>query len=156
MKIKLLCAGKTTDSYIKEGIEKFTKRLKHYVTFEIFEIAEVKGAGKTTDKIKEEESKLFLSKIEKADHIVLLDEKGTEYSSLEFADMLQNRMNRSLQTLVFIIGGPFGFSEEIYRIANEKMALSRMTFSHQMIRLFFVEQLYRGFSILRGEKYHHE
>lgn len=156
MKIKLLCAGKTTDSYIKEGIEKFTKRLKHYVTFEILEIAEVKGAGKTADKIKEEESKLFLSKIEKADHIVLLDEKGTQYSSLEFADMLQNRMNRSLQTLVFIIGGPFGFSEEIYRVANEKMALSRMTFSHQMIRLFFVEQLYRGFSILRGEKYHHE
>lgn len=156
MKIKLLCAGKTTDPYIQEGIEKFEKRLKHYVPFELIEIPEVKGAGKSAEKLKAEEAKLFLSKIDKTDFIILLDEKGKQYSSTEFAELMQNRMNRSIQTMVFIVGGPFGFSEELYEAANEKISLSKMTFSHQMVRLFFVEQLYRGFSILRGEKYHHE
>lgn len=157
MKIKLICAGKTSDSYIIEGIEKYTKRLKHYTSFEIIEIPEVKGFNtKGKDVLKEEEAKLFLAKIDKNDYLILLDENGKHKTSMEFADSIQNKMNRSISSIVFLVGGPFGFSQTMYDRADEKMSLSKMTFSHQMIRLFFIEQLYRSFSILRGEKYHHE
>jgi len=157
MKIKLICAGKTTDSYILEGIEKYTKRLKHYTIFEIIELPEIKGSNtKSKEVLKEEETKLFLSKIDKNDYLILLDENGKQFSSVEFADALQHKMNRSISSIVFVVGGPFGFSQTMYNMASEKLSFSKMTFSHQMIRLFFTEQLYRAFSILRGEKYHHE
>jgi 23S rRNA (pseudouridine1915-N3)-methyltransferase len=157
MKIKLICAGKTSDSYIVEGIEKYAKRLKHYTSFELIEIPEVKGFNtKGKDVLKEEEAKLFLAKIDKNDYLILLDENGKHKTSVEFAGSIQNKMNRSISSIVFLVGGPFGFSQTMYDRADEKMSLSKMTFSHQMIRLFFIEQLYRSFSILRGEKYHHE
>lgn len=157
MKIKCICAGKTTDSYIIEGIEKFTKRLKHYASFELIEIPEVKGSNnKGKDFQKDEESKLFISKIDKNDFVVLLDEKGKQFTSRDFADSLQNKMNRSISSISFIIGGPFGFNQTMYELAQEKISLSKMTFSHQMVRLFFVEQLYRAFSIINGQKYHHD
>lgn len=156
MKIRLICAGKTTDQYLIEGIERYCKRLKHYVSFELIELPEVKGKSKTPETVKEEEGKIFLSKIDRNDYVILLDENGKLLTSVDFSESLQNKMNRSISSVVFIIGGPFGFSQSVYAVANEKLSLSKMTFSHQMIRLFFTEQLYRAFTILRGEKYHHD
>ncbi len=156
MKIRLICAGKTTDQYLIEGIDRYCKRLKHYVSFELIELPEVKGKSKTPEAVKEEEGKIFLSKIDRNDYVILLDENGKLLTSVDFAESLQNKMNRSISSVAFIIGGPFGFSQSVYAIANEKLSLSKMTFSHQMIRLFFTEQVYRAFTILRGEKYHHE
>lgn len=157
MKVKCICAGKTTDSYIIEGIQKFSKRLKHYTSFELIEIPEIKGSNnKGKEYQKDEESRLFLNKIDKNDYVVLLDEKGKQFTSREFANSLQNKMNRSISSISFIVGGPFGFNQTMYELAQEKISLSKMTFSHQMVRLFFVEQLYRAFSILHGQKYHHD
>ena len=157
MKIKLLVVGKTDESFVEEGIEKYLKRLKHYIQFEIITIADVKQGSKLPiEKLKEEEGKLILQKIENADQVILLDENGKNFTSEEFADFLQKKMNSGVSTLVFIIGGAFGFSEQVYQRANEKIALSQITFSHQMVRLFFTEQLYRGFTIIKGEKYHHQ
>lgn len=154
MKIKLIVIGKTDEKYLQEGIAKYIDRLKHYVSFEILLINDVKmGAKPNANLQKEKEGKLFLEKIQSTDFVVLLDEKGKTLSSSEFADYFQKRMNASLD-VVFLIGGPFGFSPEIYNRANDKLALSKMTFSHQMVRLFFVEQLYRAFTIIKGEKYH--
>jgi len=155
MKIKLICAGKTNEPYLSEGIAAYVKRLGHYIPFELIELPEIKAAGKTNEKLKEEESKAFLAKISNTDYLILLDENGKSLTSVGFSNFLQNKMNRSVQSLVFLAGGPFGFSKELYARSNEKIALSPMTFSHQMVRLFFVEQLYRGFTILKGEKYHH-
>lgn len=155
MRIKLICIGKTTDDYLKDGIGKFCGRIKHYANLEIVEYPEIKGTGKSAEKMKEEEGKLIMSKIDKSDYLILLDENGNHFTSVEFAQQLQNKMNRSLSSVVFLVGGPFGFSQEIYARANEKISLSKMTFSHQMVRLVFVEQLYRAFTILKGEKYHH-
>ncbi len=155
MKIKLICAGKTTDPYLMEGIEKYCKRLKHYTRFELIELPEVKGKTKPVEAVREEEGEVFLSRLDPGDYVILLDENGKSWTSVEFSESLQNKMNRSVASLVFIIGGPFGFSQSVYAIANDKLSLSKMTFSHQMVRLFFVEQLYRAFTILRGEKYHH-
>jgi 23S rRNA (pseudouridine1915-N3)-methyltransferase len=157
MKIKLITIGKTDEKYLKEGIDKYLKRLKHYISFEIMELPDIKQGSKfLPEKLKEEEGKLFLSKIESNDYVILLDEHGKEYTSVEFSGLLQKKMNMGLSNLIFLIGGPFGFSEEIYQRASEKLSLSKMTFSHQMIRLFYTEQLYRAFTILKGEKYHHE
>jgi len=156
MKIKLVVIGKTDESFLMEGIEKYTKRLKHYVPFEMIVLPDVKqGSKQVIEKQKEEEGKMILSKIEN-DYLVLLDENGKEFGSEEFAGFLQKKMNSGIQTLTFVVGGPFGFSEEVYSKAKEKVSLSKMTFSHQMIRLFFTEQLYRGFTIIKGEKYHHK
>jgi len=156
MKIKLVTIGKTDERYLKEGIEKYVARLKHYVDFEIKEIADVKMGKKQNISIQKElEGKEILKFITKSDFVVLLDEKGREFSSRSYAEFIQKRMNAGLN-LVFVIGGPFGFSEEVYAQSNQKIALSQMTFSHQMVRLFFTEQLYRSFSILKGEKYHHD
>lgn len=156
MKIKLIVIGKTDESFLIEGIEKYTKRLKHYVPFEMIVLPDVKqGSKQIIDKQKEEEGKMILSKMEN-DYLVLLDEKGKEFSSEEFGGFLQKKMNSGIQTLTFVVGGPFGFSDEVYSKAKEKVSLSKMTFSHQMIRLFFTEQLYRGFTIIKGEKYHHK
>lgn len=156
MKIKLITIGKTDENYLKEGIEKYVNRLKHYSSFENVVINDVKMGKKTNVELqKEKEADEILLKINQSEFVVLLDENGTNYNSIEFSKYLQKRMNSGLD-LVFIIGGPFGFSNRIYDRANVKMALSKMTFSHQMVRLFFIEQLYRGFTILKGEKYHHQ
>lgn len=157
MKITLLTIGKTEDAYLKEGIEKYLKRLKHYIRFEITELPELKNTkalSKAQQKAKEAE--LLFKNLASTDHVILLDENGVELSSQKFADMLNKKMIASVQNLVFIIGGPYGFDESIYQRANEKLSLSRMTFSHQMVRLFFAEQVYRAFTILKGEPYHHQ
>ena len=155
MKIKLIVVGKTDESYLNEGINKYITRLKHYVDFEMLIIPDVKMGKKNEAAIqKEKEGQLILSKVKKSAILILLDEKGKGYTSEEFAQVLQKKMNSGMD-IFFVIGGPFGFSDEIYQRANTKIALSQMTFSHQMVRVFFIEQLYRSFSILKGEKYHH-
>ena len=155
MKIKLIVIGKTDDSYLKDGIAKYTSRLKHYIDYELIELNDVKVGKKLNVNLqKEAEGKEILKLISKSDFVVLLDEKGKEYNSVGFSDFIQKRMNTGMN-LTFVIGGPFGFSEEVYTQSNQKIALSQMTFSHQMVRLFFVEQIYRSFTILKGEKYHH-
>ncbi|MCB9361066.1 MAG: 23S rRNA (pseudouridine(1915)-N(3))-methyltransferase RlmH [Flavobacteriales bacterium] len=156
MKIKLIVIGKTDESYLKEGIDKYLKRLRHYISFEMIVLNDV-SVGKKTNIIlqKDLEGKLILEKVNLNDYLVLLDENGEQYTSINFSKYIQKRMNAG-NDLVFVIGGPFGFSEEIYSRANAKLSLSKMTFSHQMIRLFFIEQTYRAFTILKGEKYHHQ
>lgn len=156
MKIKLIVIGKTDESYLKEGIDKYLKRLKHYISFELIVLNDA-VMGKKTNVIlqKDLEGKSILEKINLNDYLVLLDENGEQHSSVSFSKYMQKRMNAG-NDLIFVIGGPFGFSEEIYSRANAKLSLSKMTFSHQMVRLFFVEQLYRAFTILKGEKYHHQ
>lgn len=157
MKITFLVIGKTEESYLKEGIDKYIKRLKHYVKFELVEIPELKNTKNLTeDQQKAKEAELILKNINNTDYVVLLDEKGTEYTSVQFSGFISKKMLSSLQNLVFIIGGPYGFDSKLQTQANEKLSLSKMTFSHQMVRLFFVEQVYRAFSILKGEPYHHE
>jgi 23S rRNA (pseudouridine1915-N3)-methyltransferase len=156
MKIKLLVVGKTDEKYLCEGIEKFFKRINHYINYEMEVIPDVKPGGKPDiSKLKLEEGKLILKKINLKDQVILLDEKGSAFTSLQFSNFLQKKINGGAN-LVFVIGGPFGFSKEVYERANDKVSLSAMTFSHQMIRLFFNEQLYRAFTILKGEKYHNE
>jgi len=157
MKIVLLTVGKTEDAYIRDGIDKFVKRLKHYTRLEIIDLPELKNTkALTQEQQKSKEAELILKKITVTDHVVLLDEKGLEFNSVQFADYLDKKAIGSVQTLVFIIGGPYGFDASVYQRANAQLALSRMTFSHQMVRLFFVEQLYRAFSIIKGEPYHHQ
>lgn len=156
MKIKLITIGKTDERYLKEGIDKYVSRLKHYVDFQVVEIADVKMGKKQKIALQKDlEGKEITKHITKSDFVVLLDENGREFNSRGYAQFIQKRMNAGLN-LVFVIGGPFGFSDEIYSVSNQKIALSQMTFSHQMVRLFFTEQLYRSFSILKGEKYHHD
>jgi len=156
MKIKLITIGKTDENYLKEGIDKYLKRLKHYVQFEIIVINDVKMGKKSNPVLQKElEEKEILAKVNSTDFLILLDEKGQEFNSVDFSKYMQKRLN-SGNDIVFVIGGPFGFSNRMYERANAKVALSKMTFSHQMIRLFFVEQLYRAFTILKGEKYHHQ
>jgi len=157
MKITLLTVGKTEDAYIKDGIDKFVKRLKHYTKLEIIDLPELKNTkALTQDQQKTREAELILKKLSVTDHVVLLDEKGLEFSSVQFADYLDKKAIGSVQSMVFIIGGPYGFDASVYQRANAQLALSRMTFSHQMVRLFFVEQLYRAYSIIKGEPYHHQ
>ena len=157
MKIKLVVVGKTNAKYLLEGEKEYEKRLKHYNKFEEIIIPEVKQAGKLSEsELKKKEGQMILRQLKNIDHIILLDDKGKSFSSVEFANFLQQKMNSSLKSLVFVVGGAFGFSDEVYKRANSKLSLSKMTFSHQMVRLIFKEQLYRGFSILKGEKYHHE
>ena len=156
MKIELLSIGSTTDSYLKEGIQLYEDRLKHYLNFKNQQLPYLKTKGKISKEIqKKKEGELLLHHIKSSDYTILLDERGKSYSSIEFSHFLQKRFNEGHQKINFIIGGPFGFSEEIYQTANFKLALSPMTFSHQMVRLFFIEQLYRAMTILKGEKYHH-
>ena len=157
MKIKLIVVGKTNAKYLLEGEREYENRLKHYTKFEEIIITDVKQSGKLSEnELKKKEGQLILGKLESSDHVILLDEKSKSFSSLQFSEFLQQKMNSSLKSLVFVVGGPFGFSDDIYQRANSKLSLSKMTFSHQMVRLIFKEQLYRGLSILRGEKYHHE
>jgi 23S rRNA (pseudouridine1915-N3)-methyltransferase len=157
MKITLLVVGKTEDKYLIEGIEKYLNRLKHYIGFNLLVIPDVKNTKNLSGaQQKTKEAELILKQISNPDTVILLDEKGKKYTSVSFADYLNKQMIGSVQHLVFIIGGPYGFDESIYKRANGSMSLSDMTFSHQMVRLFFAEQLYRAFSILKGEPYHHE
>jgi 23S rRNA (pseudouridine1915-N3)-methyltransferase len=157
MKIVLLTVGKTEDAYIREGIDKFVKRLKHYTRLEIIDLPELKNTkALTQEQQKTKEAEMILKRISSTDHVVLLDENGMEFSSVQFADYLDKKAIGSVQSMTFVIGGPYGFDASVYDRANAKLALSRMTFSHQMVRLFFVEQLYRAFSIIKGEPYHHQ
>lgn len=157
MKIKLIVVGKTNAKYLLEGENEYVNRLKHYTKFDEIIIKDVKQSGKLNEnELKKKEGQLILDKLENIDHVILLDDKGKSYSSIDFTNFLQQKMNSGLKSLVFVVGGAFGFSDEVYKRANSKLSLSKMTFSHQMVRLIFKEQLYRGFSIFRGEKYHHE
>ena len=157
MKITLLIVGKTEDAYLKEGIDKYLKRLKYYTKFEVVEIAELKNTKSLSEEQqKTKEADLILKKLSPLDHVILLDEKGIELSSTQFAAYIDKKALGSVANLIFIVGGPYGFDQAVYERANDKLSLSRMTFSHQMVRLFFAEQLYRAFTIIKGEPYHHE
>ncbi len=157
MKIKLLTIGKTDSKHLIELINIYTKRLQHYTKFELEIIPDIKNAKHLSEaQQKEKEGNLILNKLQNTDQLILLDDKGISYTSVQFATYLQKKMNSGIKQLVFVIGGPYGFSEAVYKKAHGKVSLSKMTFSHQMIRLFMVEQLYRGFTILKNEPYHHE
>jgi 23S rRNA (pseudouridine1915-N3)-methyltransferase len=155
MKIELWVVGKTAFKYLDEGIQLYEKRLKHYASFELVVLPDVKGPF-SIDALKTKEGDLILSRLTKDDVLVLLDENGKHQTSIEFSKYIDTQQVNSTKRLVFQIGGAFGFSDAVYNRANSKLSLSKMTFSHQMIRLFFVEQLYRAFTIIRGEKYHNE
>jgi 23S rRNA (pseudouridine1915-N3)-methyltransferase len=157
MKITFLTVGKTEDAYLKDGIDKYVKRLKHYTKLELIDIPELKNTKALTEQQqKVREAELIFKKISPLDHVILLDEKGMELSSIQFAAYIDKKSISSTSSLVFVVGGPYGFDQSVYERANDKLSLSQMTFSHQMIRLFFTEQLYRAFTILKGEPYHHE
>ena len=156
MKILFLTIGKTDEEYVETGIKKYISRLQHYVTFEMKIIPDIKNRKTLTEEQqKKQEGDLILSSLQAGDDVVLLDENGTERGSVDFAQWLERRMASGAKRLVFIVGGPYGFNKETYDKANAKISLSKMTFSHQMVRLIFVEQLYRAFTILKGEPYHH-
>jgi 23S rRNA (pseudouridine1915-N3)-methyltransferase len=157
MKITFLTVGKTEDAYLKEGIDKYVKRLKHYTKLAIIEIDELKNTkALTNEQQKAKEAELILKKIAPTDYVILLDEKGVQLSSQQFAGYIDKKAIGSVANLVFIVGGSYGFDPSVYQRANDKLSLSAMTFSHQMVRLFFIEQLYRAFTIIKGEPYHHE
>lgn len=156
MKIKLIWVGKTSKKFLIEGENEYFTRLKHYIPVEKVEIPDLKNQKNlSVDQIKREEGKLILSKIGQGEQVFLLDEHGKSFTSEKFADFLQQRFNQGGHALTLVIGGPFGFSDEVYAQASGKISLSEMTFSHQMIRMILFEQLYRGMTILRGEPYHH-
>ncbi|WP_165026400.1 23S rRNA (pseudouridine(1915)-N(3))-methyltransferase RlmH [Dysgonomonas sp. ZJ279] len=157
MKITLLVIGKTDASYFIEATYEYQKRLEHYIPFEMQIIPDLKNTKSLTiDQQKEKEGELILKGLQAGDYLVLLDERGKEYSSVQFASYIEKKTHTVSKRLVFVIGGPYGFSQSVYDRASEKLTLSRMTFSHQMIRLIFVEQLYRAMTILNNEPYHHE
>lgn len=156
MKITLLVVGKTTDSHIQALLQDYQKRLGHYIPFSLTVIPELKNTKSlTSEQQKQAEGELILRNMTASTNMILLDERGKEFRSVEFADYVQKKMS-SGRDLVFVVGGPYGFSEAVYQRANGQISLSQMTFSHQMVRLFFVEQIYRAMTILRGEPYHHE
>ena len=156
MKILLLVIGKTDEDYLITGIKKYVGRIGHYASFEMKEIPDIRNRKSLSeDQQKKAESFLLLSQLQPGDQVVLLDEKGKTYSSVGFSAQLEKLMASGAKRLVFVIGGPYGFAQEIYDKANDLLSLSPMTFSHQMVRLVFVEQLYRAFTILKGERYHH-
>jgi 23S rRNA (pseudouridine1915-N3)-methyltransferase len=157
MTIKLLVLGKTDSSELSRLIEEYQNRLKHYIKFELEIIPDLKNTKNLSEKLqKEKEGDAILNKLNPADVLVLLDEKGKQKTSVEFSEYLQKNMNSGLKQLVFVIGGPYGFSDAVYQKSQGKISLSKMTFSHQMVRLFVVEQLYRAFTILKNEPYHHQ
>ncbi len=157
MKILLLVIGKTDEKYLVEGMEKYRSRLKHYIGFDYEEIPDIKNRKTLSEaQQKKLEGALILAKIKAGDKLVLLDDKGKDYSSLAFSKHLQQQMNSGIKRLVFVVGGPYGFDTAVYSKAQGKLSLSKMTFSHQMIRLFMVEQVYRAMTILKNEPYHHE
>ena len=157
MNIRLLAIGKTDNKALQTLIDDYTKRLSFYVKFDLEIIPDIKNVKNLSEaQQKEKEGELILSKITPTDQLILLDENGKTFSSVGFSDFLQKKMNAGIKTLVFVIGGSYGFSETVYQKAQGKVSLSEMTFSHQMVRLFVIEQIYRGFTILRNEPYHHQ
>lgn len=157
MQIKLIAIGKTDHPAIQKLVEEYSSRLGFYIRFELEIIPDLKNTKSLSELLqKEKEGELILKKIQPSDELILLDERGKTFSSIEFSEFLQKKMNSGLKQLVLVIGGPYGFSDEIYFRANGKVSLSKMTFSHQMIRPFLIEQVYRAFTILRNEPYHHE
>ena len=157
MKITLLTVGKTDKDWVRQGLDIYVSRLKHYIPFSITEIPELKNVSALTkDQIKTREGELILKNIRNTDDVILLDERGKEYSSMELARILQDKMTYGGRDIVYVIGGAYGFSDAVYARANSKLSLSRMTFSHQMVRAIFAEQIYRAFTIMKGEPYHHE
>lgn len=156
MNIKLLCIGKTDQKELDALINEYQKRISFYVKFEMIYLQDIKNRKVLSiEQQKSQEGVLLLKTFQEADFVVVLDEKGAEFSSIQFSDFLSKKMLSGLKNLVFVIGGPYGFSKDVYARANQKISISKMTFSHQMIRLIFVEQVYRGFSILGNEPYHH-
>lgn len=157
MKIALLVIGKTDASYFIDAVNEYRKRLEHYISFEIQVIPDIKNSKNlSAEQQKEKEGELILKNMSAGDYLVLLDDKGKEYTSIKFAEYIERKMHTVSKKLIFVIGGPYGFSQTVYNKANEKITLSRMTFSHQMVRLIFIEQLYRAMTILNNEPYHHE
>ena len=157
MKIELAVIGKTSIGYLKQGIDEYIKRLKHYVPFEIKYIDDIKNTKNISeDQQKRTEGAKILSLLDKSDYVVLLDEHGKEYTSIQYSSYIQKRMLSGAKKVVFVIGGPYGFSQEVYDRANDKISFSKMTFNHEMIRLIFTEQLYRAYTIINHEPYHHE
>lgn len=157
MKIELAVIGKTSIGYLKQGIDEYIKRLKHYVPFEIKYIDDIKNSKNISeDQQKRTEGAKILSLLDKSDFVVLLDEHGKEYTSMQYSSYIQKRMLSGAKKVVFVIGGPYGFSQEVYDRANDKISFSKMTFNHEMIRLIFMEQLYRAYTIINHEPYHHE
>ena len=156
MKVTLLCVGKTDVPWVRDGLDLYASRLVHYVPFALVELPALKNAGSLThDQVKEKEGEAVLRALKPSDCVVLLDERGKEYRSVEFAARLEF-LARGGRDLVFVIGGAYGFSDAVYARGDAQMSLSKMTFSHQMVRTIFAEQLYRAFTILKGEHYHHE
>ena len=156
MEIKIIAIGKTDRTELEQLIKSYQNRLKHYVRFSIEIIPDIKNSKNFSEKKrKEKEGELILKKIFDSDFVILLDENGSEMNSIKFSNFLQKKMNSGLKRLILVIGGPYGFSQSIYNKSFTKLAVSKMTFSHQMVRLFVIEQLYRGFSILKNEPYHH-
>lgn len=157
MEIELMTVGKTTSKIIIAGIEEYTKRLRHYIPYSINMLPDVRNAGKLkADQQKEAEGEMILSKLSASDFVVLLDERGKEYTSMEFSAFIERQMVAGRKKVVFVVGGPYGFSQAVYDRADSKLSLSKMTFNHEMVRLFFTEQIYRAMTILRNEPYHHE
>ncbi|MBU8891444.1 MAG: 23S rRNA (pseudouridine(1915)-N(3))-methyltransferase RlmH [Bacteroidales bacterium] len=157
MKVKLLLTGKTNSDYLKAGIDDYAKRLKHYLPFEMVIISELKNNRKMSEvQQKKKEGELIMAQINSPDFVVLLDENGSGFASVEFSEFIRKKMISGLKSMVFVIGGPYGFSDEMYKRSDFNISLSKMTFSHQMVRLIFVEQFYRAMTILKGEPYHHK
>ena len=157
MNITLICIGKTDEKPLEELIQKYEKRLPTHWNFQRMEIPDIKNRKNLSEsQQKEKEAELIFSKLNNSDYVILLDEKGKQLSSSDFAGELQSLMNQSIKQIAFVIGGPYGFSDEVYKRANRKLSLSEMTFTHQMVRLFLIEQIYRAFAILQGKPYHHE
>lgn len=157
MKIMVLAVGKTSTDYIQKGIDLFLKRVNHYLPVELSIIPDLKSTkGLTEETQKTREGKSIIGAFTPGDVVILLDERGKEYTSRDFASMLDRRMVQGVKRMVFVIGGPYGFSKEVYDRADGLMSLSRLTFTHEMVRLFFIEQIYRAMTILKGEPYHHD
>lgn len=156
MKIECWAIGKTAFDYVKVGMSLYEKRLKHYCLFDFVVLPDVKNPPLSSEALKAKEAEIILSKLEKDDFLVLLDERGKQFSSVEFSQWLEKQQLNGKKRVIFLIGGAFGFAQTVYDRSNAQISLSRMTFSHQMIRLFFIEQLYRAFTILKNEKYHNE
>ena len=157
MKISLLLIGKTNSKFLIDGIQEYVKRLSFYIPFNIKYLNDTKNTRKLSqEQQKQLEGKMILDSLEKSDYVVLLDEHGTEFTSIEFARYIEKKQSTVQRQLVFIVGGPYGFSDDVKKRANEKISMSKMTFSHEMIRLFFVEQLYRAMTIINNDPYHHE
>ena len=157
MKISFITVGRTDIAWVRQGLDMYVSRLKHYAPFELVEIPELKNVSSLTrDQIKSREGELILKNVKNSDDLVLLDEHGREFRSIEFAKYLEDKMISSGKDVVFVVGGAYGFSPDVYSRANGKISLSKMTFSHQIVRTIFAEQLYRAFTIIKGEPYHHE